>query len=504
MNQRPFVRKMIYLGLIAALLVPLSLLSMPARRGNSQEAGSKGGVLAQLRDKNRLSQSSLGEIDPTSETIKLVTLGLRGVATFALQNKAKQYELKEDWTKLKATLEQITKLEPNFPSVWENQAWNLSHNISAQFDDYHDRYFWHIEGARFLQDGIRHNDTAPRLEWYLGWIISYKLGRADEHLQFRRLFREDTDFNGKRKIEDRDNWLVGREFHLAAEEMAERIEGRGVNNPLMFYYRAPMCRLDYAQALEEEGVLDEKAGAAWDQALTDWIEFGKRELGNPDMSERIDDVPLVKQQIEDLNKRLAELPPGDVPNKLKAEKRKQLADAEIAALDKDVATRTPDEVQLANTAQQKLIVHSDEFEKAVDREYRDEARKISESTGQLATRLVRLESNRDNVNYDYWKTRCEMERKADTLEARRLTNQAQHAYQDLSDLQGAKVLYDQAFAKWDEVLKQFPSLRTNTIINEDMMIIIRKYRVLLDKLDIKELPKDFPLQDIINAHPTGQ
>ena len=74
------------------------------------------------------------------------------------------------------------------------------------------------KAIRFLQDGIRHNETAPRLEWYLGWIISYKLGRADEHLQFRRLFREDSDFNGKRKIEDRDNWLVGREFHLEAED----------------------------------------------------------------------------------------------------------------------------------------------------------------------------------------------------------------------------------------------------------------------------------------------
>ena len=59
----------------------------------------------------------------------------------------------------------------------------------------------------------------------------------------------------------------------------------------MFYYRAPMCRIDYAMALEEEGVLDEKATAAWDLALKDWIEFGKRDLGTADESERMDDVP---------------------------------------------------------------------------------------------------------------------------------------------------------------------------------------------------------------------
>ena len=56
-----------------------------------------------MREKNKLSQANLGEIDPTSETIKLVTLGLRGIATFALENKATNYKLKEDWTKLKAT-----------------------------------------------------------------------------------------------------------------------------------------------------------------------------------------------------------------------------------------------------------------------------------------------------------------------------------------------------------------------------------------------------------------
>ena len=33
MNQRPFIRKIIHLAILVVLLIPLSLLSMPVRRG---------------------------------------------------------------------------------------------------------------------------------------------------------------------------------------------------------------------------------------------------------------------------------------------------------------------------------------------------------------------------------------------------------------------------------------------------------------------------------------
>ena len=46
MNQRPFIRKLIYLGLLVVLLVPLSLLSMPARLGHARRTGHAGGLLA--------------------------------------------------------------------------------------------------------------------------------------------------------------------------------------------------------------------------------------------------------------------------------------------------------------------------------------------------------------------------------------------------------------------------------------------------------------------------
>ena len=236
MNQRSrFIRKIVYACVIAALLLPLSWLSQPAT------TESQGGVLAQMREENQLSQATLGEIDPASETIKLATLGLRGVAANVLWEKANDYKKREDWTSLSATLEQIAKLQPNFISVWIYQGWNLSYNISVEFDDYHDRYYWVIKGVDFLKEGTKYNTREPRLMSEIGMTIAQKIGKADEHVQFRRLFREDDDFNGSLPRSQRDNWLVGRQWLVDAEKMVDQ-EGVPIRgkSPLLFHSHAPM------------------------------------------------------------------------------------------------------------------------------------------------------------------------------------------------------------------------------------------------------------------------
>ena len=131
-----------------------------------------------LREKYHLSQTQLGQIDPTSETIKLATLGLAGVAANILWAKATNYQKKKDWTNLSATLEQITKVQPHFIAVWRHQAWNLSYNVSAAFDDYHDKYHWVMRGIEFLREGVGYNENDARLRWDLGWFIGNKIGRA--------------------------------------------------------------------------------------------------------------------------------------------------------------------------------------------------------------------------------------------------------------------------------------------------------------------------------------
>src|SRR5918998_444835 len=130
-----FLRKTGYGIAIAVLAIGMMWLSAPATTTR------EGGRLAELRKKYRLAQVNLGEVAPASETIRLATLGLRGVAVNLLWEKANYYKKVEDWTNLTATLEQLAKLQPNFITFWKFQAWNLTYNVSVEFDDYKDRYY---------------------------------------------------------------------------------------------------------------------------------------------------------------------------------------------------------------------------------------------------------------------------------------------------------------------------------------------------------------------------
>ena len=70
---RSFIRKLIYIVIIAGLLVPLSYYSQPAvLNKNNQLVG--GGKLAQLRQEYEISESSLGEfVSRTGGTIRCCT-----------------------------------------------------------------------------------------------------------------------------------------------------------------------------------------------------------------------------------------------------------------------------------------------------------------------------------------------------------------------------------------------------------------------------------------------
>ena len=58
-----------------------AVLAEPSRhRRRQRQKGRPGGKLAQLRDEYGISQTQLGEVDLTSQTINLCTLGMRGIA----------------------------------------------------------------------------------------------------------------------------------------------------------------------------------------------------------------------------------------------------------------------------------------------------------------------------------------------------------------------------------------------------------------------------------------
>ncbi len=498
MNQRPFIRKLIYLAILVVLLIPLSLLSMPARQATTNVPGSAGGKLAQLREEHGLGQANLGQIDPTSETIKLATLGMRGIAANVLWSKANEYRMKEDWTGFSAALEQIIKLQPNFPTVWQFQGWNLSYNISAEFDDYRDRYFWVMKGIRFLQDGVVYNERSPRLMWYLGWVVSQKIGIADEKVQYRRLFREDTDFHGTRPLDQRDNWLVGREYYLEAERIAREEGVLNMLNPLVFLFHAPKNRINYAVAIEDEGVFEEKAAVAWETANHDWLEFGSREvLVAENRTIRVNDRDSIKAKLDELTTEFDQLPPVGRRELIYDEKLANLPKAERDAFEMPVAKRSQDEHTLAANAGAKLDVSFAEQAERVEESQRADARKLAQQLSDLQGTLNQIEHGREVINYPYWLARCEIERQPATLEARALIHQADKAFRGDQDLPAAQKLYERGFAKWNEALQAYPEMRTNDLFVYDMREFFDRYRALLRVAD-QPFPNNFPLQDIID------
>ena len=120
MNLTARQRKLFYGFLIVVLTIPIIWLGRPATRDDA------GGQLAGMRSKYKLGEASLGEIDPSSATMNLVLLGMRGIATDVLWHKAIEHKKKKNWGQLRTTVKSITLLIPHYVKVWDFQGWNLA------------------------------------------------------------------------------------------------------------------------------------------------------------------------------------------------------------------------------------------------------------------------------------------------------------------------------------------------------------------------------------------
>ena len=507
MRQRyVFLRKVAYVVAMVVLLLPLSWLGAPAAKGSRQ--ASPGGLLARMRAQHQLSQATLGQIDPASETIKLATLGMRGIAANILWEKANYYKKTEDWTNLSATLEQIVKLQPNFISVWRFQAWNLSYNVSAEFDDYRDRYYWVIRGINFLKEGEAYNRDEPRILWDLGWFISQKIGRSDERKYFRRLFKKDDDFHPPDRLPaERDNWLVGKHWFRQAERAVDdkwkplRVHGKGKSD-LIFYVDAPMCQIDYAEAIEQEGVHGDLARLAWRQAERDWIDdYGNRPLQRPGgYAVSLNELEDVEKKASQAVEKLDQLLPG-LRETMRAQRQADLSDEQRRAVEIPANERSEQEQKLAADAQQWLAVSHEDLAEQIRARAPDEAAEATSlvlAARKAEHRAHQIRQYREIVNFNYWRLRCKMEQTSEALAAREQIYQGDQRWQD-ADLVEARKQYEQAFGNWRAVLDKFPSIVDDAATGDDLLDVIKRYRRILDEMD-EPFPKDFVLRDIIEVH----
>lgn len=506
-----FYRKVAYGVAIAILLFPLALLSRPTTPPNPKtgDPGDPGGKLARMRNdpEHPLSQASLGDIDPASETMKLATLGLRGVAVNMLWEKANYYKKTEDWTNLTATLEQLAKLQPNFITFWKFQAWNLTYNVSVEFDDFRDRYAFVRRGIQFLKEGEKYNRENPNLLSDLGWFIGQKIGRADEHVQYRRLFVKDDDFHPPdRTPDERDNWLVGKEYYnQAVDAVDNKGKSIGRKSPRIFYSASPMSQMNYSEAIEEDGFFD-KARRGWIKAQEEWEKFGQLPIEHSTgVVLRLGDEEKLTQLVKKLQTELDAMAPG-LRDKLSAERRAALTSDERTALDTPAEKRTVQQSELAYVAQDKLKISDRQLAEKIAEQDPAKKKQALLLAGEIEREDQRLRftiNYKADSNYDYWYTRAKLEQTPNALAAREAMFKASRAFRQ-GDPFTARKIYEEGFAKWRQVFDQFPSMIDNDAsAGDDLIRYILEYRNVLDQMD-EELGEEFPLWDVIERFDNEQ
>jgi hypothetical protein len=513
-----FVRKVTYITAIALLLLPLAALSQPAAVDPTKaDGGSPGGQLSQLRVKYNLSQAELGEIDPASETMKLATLGLRGVAANVLWIYANHYKKVEDWDKLELTVQQIIRLQPNFLEVWDFQAHNLSYNVSVEFDDYRMRYQWVKKGIDFLILGTHYNRQEPGLLNQVGWYTGQKVGRSDEQKQFRRMFKTDADFhelfrkNGVEVDQDEalgpdvkpDNWLVARLwFNRAVEAVASTNRPIRGKAPLLFYSGGPMSLINGSAAAQKDGYFGERSQISWQRAADEWRAYGNRELpATEGFMFRLNEYEERQARVDQLRADIDRLAPG-VRAEIRKEKAGKLSPAMQAALEKTADQRTPEEAGMAYQAEYEVNVTDREVFDKAPREKRPEIRPLLEELENDQAVASSIARNRQIVNFEYWRTRCDAERTKLALDARRNVYEADRLFASGEKFNEARKQYEAAWEAWAQIFKDHPPLMDNAEA-QDLIESIGRYRDLLNQLDEK-FPVDFKLNELLDHHVEGQ
>ncbi|MCA9132376.1 MAG: hypothetical protein KDA45_04455 [Planctomycetales bacterium] len=495
-------RRLFYICAMVVLLVPLYFLGNPSVRNSDGSVNQPGGTLAQIRTAYDLGQGDLGEIDPASESMRLATLGLRGVAATILWQKAEYYKKEQFWDRLSATLNQIAVLQPHFVEVWKFQSHNLSYNVSAEFDDYRQRYQWVKRGIDYLIKGSKYNKRRTEMPFELGGFFGSKMGVADEKTQFRALYRDDENFH--KEVFDRtsldltqsdglgpdrkpDNWLSGRLWYLRSYDMVEA-GSQPAKSTMMFYLKGPQWLMKYAEAMQAEGTLDEPARYAWRTAGRDWKQFGERPILTT-FGETIYLTEL-KRAVAEYKKAAEEFEEyaGDTFQKIQAERKAMLSAEELRAWEKQPIERDFDEMIAAEKAGSVLSYDALEVAKELPEEKRVEAMQMAKNLEVAADRIKHIEIYRNQINYAYWEGRCVAEQDDDAILARTSMYDANRLL-DKGELDAALEKYDVAWEAWASLFNKYPAMMIDDAA-DDVLDSVERYRRLLDQ---PELPRDFGL-----------
>ncbi len=210
----------------------------------------------------------------------------------------------------------------------------------------------------------------------------------------------------------------------------------------------------------------------------------------------LNDQERFEEKARAAGEELDKIVPG-VREELRAKKIPDLSQEERDLLEIPAEKRSVAETFRANAAEGKVKPTYYEVADRADPAHRVEALRLADAAASAANHAQIIDRYRDIVNFDYWRRRCDLEQTDDAWTVRKLVYDADAAFRN-SDLEKAKLKYDEGFQKWAAVLEAFPQFKNESTFIGDLKDIVDRYRKLLEQLELK-LPDDFILKDIIES-----
>lgn len=175
LQQPSFRRKLVYFALILVLFTGAWLFRTQVVEARANDLG--------------LREQSLGEVELTGAAVRLSLTGSRGLVICSLWVAADQHQKRRELNKLELVVDSITKLQPQFSSVWLYQSWNMAYNIPAELEEGKDQYFYIARGLQILNEGVQRLQNNPDLRLRLGEYYEHKIGLSDDSKILQSLFQ---------------------------------------------------------------------------------------------------------------------------------------------------------------------------------------------------------------------------------------------------------------------------------------------------------------------------
>jgi len=136
-------------------------------------------------------EATLKKLPPELVFTTVLLGGVRGALVNILWLRAQKLQDDGKYFELVQLADWIGLLQPDLPSVWKFNAWNLSYNISVEFPTGEERWNWIYQGIKLLRDkGLKYTPDSSEIYKELAWIQFHKITETlDEfHGYYKRMW----------------------------------------------------------------------------------------------------------------------------------------------------------------------------------------------------------------------------------------------------------------------------------------------------------------------------